>query len=212
MQDKKVYIFDFDNTVILGEGQLKLVIYLFKKRKITLLYLIKVVLWFVLYRLGIAGNPRGIMEYAFRYVIDKTEEEIDNELEPFMDELVSRHLYRPVFDEMMDASSGGNVVLLASNSASPIIKNFAKRFGITNYFATKLEIKDGRYTGRIDGNIMYGDEKLKSVQSFIAGSYSVAYSDNQSDIPLLSAVNEAVAVHAVGKLKTLASKNKWRML
>ena len=53
MSIKPIAIFDIDNTLIKGQSQLLFVRYLYTEGKLSCLKYFKVLLWFVLYKIGI---------------------------------------------------------------------------------------------------------------------------------------------------------------
>jgi len=68
---KELAIFDLDNTLLKEQSQAALLNYAFKKRLISLFFYIKVMSWFIAYKLGLAKNPKKIMEYSFNFLIKK---------------------------------------------------------------------------------------------------------------------------------------------
>ena len=78
---------------------------------------------------------------------------------------------------------------------------------------------NGRYTGRVEGTVVAGAEKYRSVERwcddrFGAGAWRLAYAygDHHSDEDLLSRAGEAFAVCPGQTLKSIAKKNGWEIL
>jgi phosphoserine phosphatase len=83
--------------------------------------------------------------------------------------------------------------------------------------ATRLEEIDGRWTGRIVGDAMFGEAKARAVLRLadengfdLARCY--AYGDGWNDRWMLESVGRAVAVNPCPKLEALARKREWAVV
>lgn len=83
--------------------------------------------------------------------------------------------------------------------------------------ATRLEESDGRWTGRILGQAMFGSAKARAILSLaeemsldLSGSW--AYGDNAQDRCMLAAVGNPAAVNPTPKLARIARKQGWPIL
>ena len=102
-------------------------------------------------------------------------------------------------------------VVLVTTSFEPIAKFAAKFFHIPEYTSTKLEVKNNKYTGKILGKINYKDEKVERLANYnFEGSF--AYSDHNSDIPLLKMATYRYTVNPNKKLRTYAKNHGWFIL
>jgi len=83
--------------------------------------------------------------------------------------------------------------------------------------ATRLEEKDGRWTGRILGEAMFGEAKARAVAQIAAESNldlprSFAYGDSSADRWMLEAVGKPAAVNPSSDLTRIARRNEWIVL
>src|ERR671923_103536 len=81
----------------------------------------------------------------------------------------------------------------------------------------RSEIKDGVYTGRADGPFTYREGKAEAIRELAAGegidlAESYAYSDSESDLPMLRVVGHPVAVNPDAKLQRIAREEGWRIM
>ena len=82
---------------------------------------------------------------------------------------------------------------------------------------SRSEIVDGRYTGRPAGPFNYREGKVLSMRE-LAGragidlEVSYAYSDSESDLPMLRAVRHAVVVNPDAELRRIAGEEGWEVL
>jgi HAD superfamily hydrolase (TIGR01490 family) len=82
---------------------------------------------------------------------------------------------------------------------------------------SRSEIVDGRYTGRPDGPFNYREGKVISMTELTAREpidlgCSYAYSDSESDLPMLRAVGNAVVVNPDAKLRRIAREECWEIV
>ena len=82
---------------------------------------------------------------------------------------------------------------------------------------SRSEIVDGEYTGRPGGPFTYREGKAEAVRQLAEAegidlSRSWAYSDSESDLPLLRAVGHPVAVNPDGTLARVAREEGWEIL
>ena len=80
-----------------------------------------------------------------------------------------------------------------------------------------LEQRDGRYTGRLAGPMTYREGKVEAIRA-LAGregldlAASWAYSDSESDLPMLRAVGHPVAVNPDRALAKVAKDEGWEVI
>jgi phosphoserine phosphatase len=79
------------------------------------------------------------------------------------------------------------------------------------------EVVDGHYTGRAGGPFTYREGKAQAIRELaeregIDLAESWAYSDSESDLPMLRAVGHPVAVHPDKVLARVAREEGWEIL
>jgi HAD superfamily hydrolase (TIGR01490 family) len=82
---------------------------------------------------------------------------------------------------------------------------------------SRSEIVDGRYTGRPAGPFNYREGKVSSMRELAEGEgidldASFAYSDSESDLPMLRAVGNPVVVNPDAELRRIAAEQGWEIL
>jgi HAD superfamily hydrolase (TIGR01490 family) len=82
---------------------------------------------------------------------------------------------------------------------------------------TRSEIVDGVYTGRLDGPFTYREGKATAIRELAAErgldlAESWAYSDSESDLPMLRAVGHPVAVNPDAALARIAREQSWEVM
>ena len=97
-----------------------------------------------------------------------------------------------------------------------MVEEISSRLGFDGAVASRAEVRDGAYTGRLDRRL-YGQAKADALVELATAegidlSGSTAYSDSYSDVPLLQAVGHPVVVNPDRALRRLAAEAEWRSL
>lgn len=116
--------------------------------------------------------------------------------------------------------SAGDICLIVTATNRFITGPIADKLGIEHLIATDLAHVTGVLTGKIDGKPCFQAGKITKLESWLreqgdaslSMQNAVFYSDSFNDIPLLEAVNEAVAVDPDDKLRQHANEQGWRII
>lgn len=108
----------------------------------------------------------------------------------------------------------GRRLVLTTTTPVDLISSFAEMVGFDEVIATRYDVRDGRYTGSIDGDFVWAAGKLRAIRRWaekrgVALSKSYAYSDSIYDTPLLRAVGHPHAVNPDRRLRVLATALRW---
>lgn len=92
-------------------------------------------------------------------------------------------------------------VAIASGGFTYFTEALQQRLGLTATFANVLEIKDGKLTGQVAGDIVDAQVKAQVVQQLAAArdiphQQTVAIGDGANDLPMLAVAGLGVAFHA----------------
>ena len=139
----------------------------------------------------------------------------------FMAEYIIPHISPMQRMLVQSHQMAGDEILVISSTNEFIITPICHLFGITNIIGTQLETgTDGRYTGNYIGTPSFREGKITRLNQWLAGrgetleSYGKTYfySDSKNDLPLLSLVNEPVAVNPDAELEQEAKEKGWPVL
>jgi HAD superfamily hydrolase (TIGR01490 family) len=114
----------------------------------------------------------------------------------------------------------GHLVVLTTAASRFLAAPIAAHLGIDHLIASEGEMKDGRYTGRVEGTPNMREGKIARLDAWLAERgtrldafrESWFYSDSRNDAPLLSRVTHPVAVNPDPTLAALAAQNRWPVL
>jgi HAD superfamily hydrolase (TIGR01490 family) len=115
----------------------------------------------------------------------------------------------------------GDLCAVVTATTRFVAARYAQAFGIEHVLATEAETDaSGRYTGEIAGWPCYREHKLSHVATWLAQrgqrlegfERSWFYSDSASDLPLLEAVSDPVAVRPDPALRDVAERRGWPVI
>lgn len=141
--------------------------------------------------------------------------------ESYADKVVAGGLHAAALDQIAADREAGYRLLLATASFHLYVDAIARRLGIEDVLATRLDEPDGadHIHARVAGDNCYGDAKFARISDWLAtnaitrdAAHIRAYSDHVSDHPMLHFADEAVATTPSRKLKQLAPKMGWSVV
>ncbi len=215
---KNLVFFDVDNTILKGQSQEIMIRYLLHKKFITYKTYLILIVWVVLYKLNLVYDPLKPMEYGVSFIKGRSKESIDEMITKFYQDILRPHIFEEARNEVKKHIEAGDILVLITNSLDVLIDKIARDLNIKYYISTKLEVDtNGKYTGKILGEIMYADKKLSAAKEFInnnnfSGMNTWFYSDHHSDVSLLSYVNNPIVVNPTKKLQNIAIGKNWKIL
>ena len=126
-------------------------------------------------------------------------------------------LYPQMLEIAWQHQDAGRPVFIVTAATQDTASMIAHVLGFDGGLGTPLEAADGIYTGRLAGPFAYRDGKPQLMRELadreqlsLADSY--AYSDSESDLPMLRAVGHPVAVNPDGPLARVARQEGWEVL
>ena len=126
-------------------------------------------------------------------------------------------LYREMLQEAyahQDAERPAYIVTAASQELAEVL---AQVLVFDGGIGMRSEAKDGVYTGRLAGPFTYREGKAEAIRELAARegldlAECYAYSDSESDLPMLRAVGHPVAVNPDAALERIARAEGWRIM
>ncbi|MHA2787973.1 HAD family hydrolase [Corynebacterium sp. S7] len=209
--------FDVDNTVIQGSSLIMFALGLAKKRYFKLSEIIPIAFKQLRYRFSGKENAKDMQsgrEQALEFVKGKDVAVLRELCEEIVDNSMLDKSYSGTIELAKMHLAAGQQVWLVSATPVQIGQILADRFGFTGALGTVAEEKDGKFTGRLVGDILHGPGKKHAVAALAAIQQldleqCTAYSDSINDIPMLSMVGTPVAINPDKQLKAEAERRGW---
>ena len=130
--------------------------------------------------------------------------------------IVEPLVYEEAVSLMAEHRAAGRDVVIVSASGSEVAEPIGAMLGADEVIATRLVEVDGRYTGEI-GFYAYAENKAVAMAEIAARNgydldTSYAYSDSETDAPMLTAVGKPFVVNPDKALRRLAAERDWPVL
>ena len=131
------------------------------------------------------------------------------------DELVMPRIYPEAARADPRASGARRIeVAIVSGATRFVVEPLAEHLGIEHMFYTRLEVEDGRFTGRVIEPICFEEGKIYWLQQFIEEhgidlARSYFYTDSVTDVPLLELVGHPVVTNPDPLLYRVAARRHW---
>lgn len=219
MKMREAAFFDLDRTLIAGSSAMEFVR---ASRRAGLIGRGDVVRWGVehlIFRL------RGSTDQSTRKALSAAEEMLrgqpERDVARMAPEILAGILPR-IYPEMLAEAhrhqDEGRATFIVSAAGDEIVKLLADVLGMDGGIGTRYEVdQEGTLTGRLDGPLMYREGKVSALERYadehrldLAASW--AYSDSESDLPMLRAVGNAVVVNPDAELARTAAAEGWQVM
>ncbi len=134
-----------------------------------------------------------------------------------LNEVMEPLIYSEALDLIEHHRQAGDEVWLVSTSPAEIVEPLAAILGITGSISSKARIdENGKFTGEMEFYAVGENKALAmhqvAAQRGIDMSESFAYSDSETDIPMLLAVGHPFAVNPDRALTKVAHEHEWPIL
>ena len=143
--------------------------------------------------------------------VEKVKEVVTEVLE----DVITPLIYAEALRLIEDHRKAGRLICIVSSSPEEIVEPLARMLGVDRFIATRPTIVEGRYTGELDF-YAYGTGKPEAMTELaeelgidLSGSY--AYSDSETDLPMLESVGHPVAVNPDKNLRVIAHERGWEI-
>ena len=126
-----------------------------------------------------------------------------------------------LYPEMLEVAyahqDAGRPVYICTAAGQELAEMLAHVLGFDGAVGARSEIRDGLYTGRPGGPFTYREGKAQAMRDLATRegldlAESFAYSDSESDLPMLRAVGHPIAVNPDAELGRVARQEGWEVM
>ena len=108
----------------------------------------------------------------------------------------------------------GHTLAIVSSATRYQAEPLARDLGIPHVFCTRLEVQNGRFTGRLVKPTCYGEGKLLAARALAEArdvdlEQSYFYTDSDEDLPLLEGVGRPRPINPNPRLAAIAARRHW---
>lgn len=165
---------------------------------------------FQLGRLGFSG----LMAATAAWLRDVPETELEELAERIFTREIAAAIYPEARALVQAHRRKGHTLALVSSATRYQIEPLARALGIEHVMCTRLEVVDGRLTGRHVRPTCWGEGKASAARTLgrthgvdLAQSYF--YTDSHEDLPLLEVVGHPRPTNPNARLTRIASQRRW---
>jgi len=156
-----------------------------------------------------------------RFILQPLTRHNMEELETWRDAFMSKKVAPMMLDKaatlLAEHREQGHTLMIITATNRFITEPIAHKLGVEHLIATEPELVNGRFTGEVAGTPSFQEGKVERLNDWLAcngesltGAWF--YSDSRNDAPLLSKVDNPVAVDPDPTLEQLAREKGWKIM
>ncbi len=187
MSEKKIAFFDFDGTITTGDSLLELIKFIKGRRSFYAGFILNAQ-WVVAYKLNLISNDNAKQKILTYFFAGMQENYFQEKCDLFINLKLPGMIRAAAFAEMETLRKDGFEVVVVSASGENWIRKWCDRLSL-ELVATRLAVKNGLMTGKIEGKNCYGIQKVVCImEKWNLSEYKeiYAYGDSPGDRPMLS--------------------------
>lgn len=161
-------------------------------------------------------------EFVASFLKTKTMNELHAYREIYLNTWIKPAMRPDGIKAIKEHRQAGDTVVVISATNDFVVVPIASLFGVdsAHTLATRLEVVDNAYTGKVADRPNFKDGKLYHLTNFIAQKNAkgiqfdklIAYSDSKNDLPLLQFADVAVCVTPDDILRQYANTQHWQIV
>jgi len=157
------------------------------------------------------------LRFSLRPLKENTPEILQRWRESFLQTRIYPIITQASLDLVDRHRQAGDTLMIITATNTFVTEPIAARLGIEHLIGTTPELKNGRYTGNVDGIPSFREGKVQRLSIWLEQHAenlkgSSFYSDSHNDIPLLDIVDNPVAVDPDDELANYAAARNWPII
>lgn len=211
-----VAFFDMDHTIIWENSGQSSVKFARRHGFIGPGHLLKGAYKILLYRLTLL-DIESWYEQNIARLAGLTPEDIRRFSDMWYDELVKPTVYKEAVDLVRDHQARGHRVVIISNAPEFFVAPVALALDVADVISTRVEVRDGRLTGKLIKPLCYGKGKRDYAIAWAAEQgvdlgQAWFYTDSRFDLAMLRVVGHPVVTNPDFRLRRAARRNNWPVM
>ena len=208
-------IFDFDNTILEGDCEVKWCEFLTVKGIVDHSFVDTIQEYVSEYETG-KINYSDYEKFLIHPLIHFSGIGLQALINEFIEQL--QPFFRPYILQQVDQFRNQRyTLLLVTASTSLLAVPISHKLGISHLICTQIELQNGAPTGKLLGKPAFQQEKVEKVKIWMVDNPvtkmgSWCFSDSINDLPILNMVDHPVAVTPDPSLRRHARENHWQII
>ena len=213
-------LFDLDNTLLSGDSDFEWSQFLVEQGVLDReLFEAKNIAFYEQYKAGTL-NIVEFLDFQLKPLAHHARKVLDEWHEEFMRNKVRPMMGAKARDLVRRHQAAGDMCVIVTATNSFVTAPIAREFGVEHLIATEPEQINGEFTGRVAGVPSFREGKVVRMENWLEerdwnwGSFVTSwfYSDSLNDLPLLSKVQQPVAVDPDPTLRAYAEEQGWTVI
>lgn len=205
--------FDMDKTLIAENSGAMFMKFRHARGEVTSWELAKGLGAYLRYKVGVLNIQEWARE-ALREFEGQEEEALARQAREEFAPQVIEAIYPEARELVAHHQALGHVVAIVSGATRFVVEPLAEALGVEHMLYTRLEVAEGRFTGRVIEPVCFEEGKIYWLEQFIEDqgielAKSYFYTDSVTDLPLLELVGHPVVTNPDPMLYRVARKRRW---
>lgn len=212
-QKRPVALFDFDGTLFRGDSIAPFLLFLLRKKPMTIVFFLRLSLLVIPYAFKLI-DKKTMKNEVLRIWSHVAKSQQEPLLKEFHDRILLPRCYSDGIERVRWHQNQGHLLVLASASMDFYLQTIQKSLGFDLLICTQTS---SAAIPQVVGANCYGEEKINRINQLdffqhTDWSASFAYSDHHSDLPMLKLCGHPVATTPNRKLRQLAQDQGWEVV
>lgn len=213
----KLAIFDLDNTLLRGDSDFMWGQFICKHGLVDReTFESKNRDFHLQYQAGTL-DPAEFLEFALKPLTRYSPNELARWHKRYMKDVIMGCIEDSARELVEQHREMGHTLLVITATNEFVTAPIVAEFGIDNLVAPRVELVDGRYTGKSPGTPCLGEGKVTRLDEWLAETGKTVeeawfYSDSRNDIPLLERVEHPIATNPDNTLRAHAKSKGWPIM
>ncbi|PHM74501.1 HAD family hydrolase [Xenorhabdus kozodoii] len=214
---KQIAVFDLDETLICGDSCQLWTQYLWEKHIITDPRFIEADQKMISDYAAGQLDMQAYLAFNLQALKHIPAEQIDIWLTDFVETKI-KPLFYPAAKKQLESYRQQNIpIIIVSATVSFVVKKIAAAFGIQAALGIDMVMKEGCYTGDIQGIPTFREGKVTRLQHWLeqqqlSPQHISFYTDSMNDLPMCLLADEVFTVNADNQLQSEAEIRGWNQL
>lgn len=209
----KVAFFDLDKTLVRVNTGPLYARWRFERGESGVMDLARAAYWSFQYTLGFI-DADAVSRSAAQLVKGRHEADFERELRDWYAAMVRAYVTDAARAEVERTRADGFIPVILTGSSPYVARPVADDFGIEHIISSRLEIRDGKFTGEIEAPLCYGEGKRTLARQWVGAhgvdlEASAFYTDSLSDLPMLLEVGKPRVINPDPRLYAVARARRW---
>lgn len=203
-----------DGTLLSVNSGSKYLQLVYRKGHITKRQLAKGLWWVLQYKLGVL-DAESVFDFAIKTAAGDSEREMIERCDQWFEEELRATIMPGAKKVIESHKAQGHTIAILTSATNYAADPLGKILEIEHILCTRLDVSDGKFTGKVRRPLCFGPGKVEIAEAFaqqhqINLDKSFFYTDSISDKEMLLRVGEPRIVNPDLRLRLLAKQKNWR--